>query len=82
MLELTEEFEEEIRNLCSWDQDLWVGRSDGGGGVGGGCMSSPGQRDQAWLGKNRSKPWRRGCKKDKTETSPEGAGALAEMGDR
>lgn len=45
-------------------------------------MSSPGQRDQAWLGKNRSKPWRRGCKKDKTETSPEGAGALAEMGDR
>lgn len=28
-LHLAEEFGEEIRDLYSWDQDLWVERSDG-----------------------------------------------------
>lgn len=29
VLQLAEEFGEETRNLYSWDQDLWVQRSDG-----------------------------------------------------
>ena len=77
-------FEAEISKLKPRDQDLWAGRSDGRWVRGEpGCASSPGQGERAWLGgENRSKPWRQGCGRDKTEASPEGEETLAKVGER